>query len=120
MKELLILLRSSACLPAIHSFDSEDKLKSKRGTLYGWWLPRLPTAFSTSFSAEELEQFETECEDLFLHFQHRNLDAMVAAVKSTLDTLRKRITTRCHTSLGPSPSCVECLSLPQLCHPELP
>ncbi len=36
----------------------------------------------------------TECEDLFLHFQHRNLDALVASVRTTLDQLRKRITTR--------------------------
>ena len=43
--------------------------------------------------AEELEQFETECEDLFSHFQHRNLDALVCAVRSTLDILRRRLST---------------------------
>ena len=45
-------------------------------------------------SPDDLDQFETECEDLFLHFQHRNLEALVAAVRTTLDTLRRRITTR--------------------------
>ena len=42
---------------------------------------------------EELEQFENECEDLFSHFQHRNLDALVCAVRSTLDILRRRLST---------------------------
>ena len=46
------------------------------------------------FLLDDLDQFETECEDLFLHFQHRNMDALVAAVRTTLDTLRRRITTR--------------------------
>ena len=45
--------------------------------------------------SDELDQFETECEDLFHHFQHRNLDALVSAVRTTLDALRRRITTRC-------------------------
>ena len=45
--------------------------------------------------SDELGQFETECEDLFHHFQHRNLDALVSAVRTTLDALRRRITTRC-------------------------
>ena len=43
--------------------------------------------------SEELEQFESECEDLFSHFQHRNLDALVCAVRSTLDLLRRRLVT---------------------------
>lgn len=43
--------------------------------------------------SEELEQFESECEDLFSHFQHRNLEALVCAVRSTLDLLRKRLAT---------------------------
>lgn len=42
---------------------------------------------------EELEQFDNECEDLFSHFQHRNLDALVCAVRSTLDILRRRLST---------------------------
>jgi len=45
--------------------------------------------------SDELDQFETECEDLFHHFQHCNLDALVSAVRTTLDALRRRITTRC-------------------------
>ena len=45
--------------------------------------------------SDELDQLETECEDLFHHFQHRNLDALVSAVRTTLDALRRRITTRC-------------------------
>ena len=43
--------------------------------------------------SDELEQFETDCDELFSHFQHRNVDALVASVKSTLDALRRRITT---------------------------
>lgn len=46
-----------------------------------------------SHLSEELEQFESECEDLFSHFQHRNLEALVCAVRSTLDLLRKRLAT---------------------------
>jgi dynein heavy chain len=42
---------------------------------------------------EELEQFESECEDLFSIFQHRNLEALVCAVSSSLDLLRKRLAT---------------------------
>ena len=45
--------------------------------------------------SDELDQLETECEDLFHHFQHRNLDALVSAVRTILDALRRRITTRC-------------------------
>ena len=42
---------------------------------------------------DKLEQFESECDDLFTHFQHRNLEALVLSVRSTLDALRRRITT---------------------------
>ena len=49
--------------------------------------------FPPPLSLDELDQFDTECEDLFGHFQHRNLDALVASVRSTLDAFRKRITT---------------------------
>jgi dynein heavy chain len=72
VKELIQLLRNTAVLPTAAPTDSEDMAKSK---------------------SEELEQFETECEDLFAHFQHRNLDALVCAVRSTLDQLRRRLTT---------------------------
>lgn len=46
----------------------------------------------TLICTDELEQFETDCNELFSHFQHRNVDALVASVKSTLDALRRRIT----------------------------
>ena len=62
---------------------------------YMWvWLCSLCIPLSPPPTPDDLDQFETECEDLFLHFQHRNLDALVAAVRTTLDTLRRRITTR--------------------------
>lgn len=58
--------------------------------------------------SEELEQFESECEDLFSHFQHRNLEALVCAVRSTLDLLRKRLATssslRTHYDDGSRPA----------------
>ena len=50
-------------------------------------------SYSVIIFADELEQFETDCDELFSHFQHRNVDALVASVKSTLDALRRRITT---------------------------
>ena len=45
-------------------------------------------------SIDDLEQFTTECEELYIHFQHRNLEAIVCSVKGSIDILRKRITTR--------------------------
>ncbi len=32
VEELLSLLRASACLPELHSFDTEDTMKAKKGT----------------------------------------------------------------------------------------
>ena len=59
-----------------------------------WYVENLHSMLPyTFFLAEELEQFETECDELFSHFQHRNVDALVASVRSTLDALRRRITT---------------------------
>lgn len=72
VKEVLELLRSTALLPQINDFDSDEIAKSKK---------------------DELELFENECEDLFMHFQHRNLEALVSSVRCTLDCLRRRITT---------------------------
>lgn len=43
--------------------------------------------------AEELEHFESECDDLFSLFQQRNLDSLISAVSSSLDMLKKRIST---------------------------
>ena len=75
VKELLQLIRSTAPLPQVNSFDSDEIIKSKK---------------------EELELFETECEDLFMHFQHRNLDAMASSVRCTLEKLRHCITSTSH------------------------
>ena len=50
-------------------------------------------AFVLFVISDELEQFETDCDEIFSHFQHRHVDALVASVKSTLDALRRRITT---------------------------
>ena len=41
-----------------------------------------------------MEHFKTESEDLFILFQNRNLDAITSAVKGSIDSLRKRVTTR--------------------------
>lgn len=46
------------------------------------------------FSVDDLEQFATESEELFIHFQHRNLEAIVSSVKGSIDALRRRVTTR--------------------------
>lgn len=46
-------------------------------------------------SVDDFEQFSTECRDLYLHFQHRNLEALLSAVKGSIDVLRRRITARC-------------------------
>ena len=72
VKELLVLLRSTAALPIINTFDSEDLVRSKK---------------------DDLEIFETHCQDLFVHFKLRNLEALIASVRTTLDNLRRCITT---------------------------
>ena len=43
---------------------------------------------------DDLEHFTTECEELFILFQHRNIEAVLSAVKGSVDSLRKRVTTR--------------------------
>ena len=49
---------------------------------------------------DDLQQFSSECKDLYFHFQHRNLEALLSAVKGSIDVLRRRITARCaHISL---------------------
>ena len=72
VKELLLLLRNTAALPGINEFDSEDQARSKK---------------------EDLELFEAHCQDLFVHFKLRNLEALIASVRATLDNLRRCITT---------------------------
>jgi dynein heavy chain len=72
LKELLEVLRNSASLPTINSFDSEDAARAKQ---------------------EELDLFQTQCQDLFIYFKHRNLEALIASVRGTLDNLRRCITT---------------------------
>lgn len=72
VKELLELLRSTAALPTINSFDSDDVSRAKQ---------------------DELDVFLTHCQDLFIYFKHRNLEALIASVRGTLDNLRRCITT---------------------------
>lgn len=45
-----------------------------------------------TLTTDKLDQFESECDDLFSYFQHRNLESLVLAVRSTLDALRRRVT----------------------------
>ncbi len=54
----------------------------------------ISNVFLQKFShyTDKLESFETECDDLFSHFQQRNLEALIHSVRSTLDGLRRRIT----------------------------
>ena len=71
VKELLELLRNTAAVPTINSFDTEEVARSKK---------------------DELDAFQTHCQDLFIYFKHRNLDALIASVRGTLDNLRRCIT----------------------------
>ena len=71
VKELLELLRNTAVVPTVHSFDSEETERAK---------------------LDELELFETHCQELFNHFKYRNLEALIASVRATLDHLRRCIT----------------------------
>ena len=48
----------------------------------------------THFITEDLKTFQNESEDVFLYFRHRNLEAMLTAVKSSIDALRRRIITK--------------------------
>lgn len=79
VKEMLDVLRSTAFLQTINSFDPEDVVKSK---------------------LDDTEMFETQCEDLFTHFKHRNLESLIASVRSSLDSLRRCITTSTARSLS--------------------
>lgn len=72
VKELLELLRSTAFLPTINSFDSDEVTRTKQ---------------------DELDVFQTHCQDMFIYFKHRNLEALIASVRGTLDNLRRCITT---------------------------
>lgn len=71
VKELLELLRKTAAIPTINSFDSDETIRSKQ---------------------DELELFQAHCQDLFIYFKHRNLEALIASVRGTLDNLRRCIT----------------------------
>lgn len=72
VKELLDLLRNTAAVPTIHPYDSEETVRAKQ---------------------DEVEAFESHCQDLFIHFKYRNLEALIASVRGTLDHLRRCITT---------------------------
>ena len=69
-RELLHILRSTAFLPAINDFDSEEVAKSKK---------------------EEIEMFDNECDEVFKYLRHKDQDALVTSTRSTLEALRKRI-----------------------------
>ena len=97
VKELLELLRNTAATPTINSFDSEEIARSKR---------------------DELEVFQTHCQDLFIYFKHRNLDALIASVRGTLDNLRRCITTstlRSGIRYGINPTSLDDSSHPTAC-----
>ena len=83
VKELLMLLISTAYLPTINSFDSEDVTKSKK---------------------DEIELFENQCDDLFTYFRLRNLEALISSVRTTLDNFRRCITTSTSRSNRTYPS----------------
>lgn len=72
VKDLLQILRNTAAVPTINTFDSEEVIRSKQ---------------------DELEVFQAHCQDMFIHFRHRNLEALIASVRGTLDNLRRCITT---------------------------
>lgn len=54
----------------------------------------MSTYYFYIFVLDDIEHFKTESEDLFILFQNRNLDAIISAVKGSIDSLRKRVTTR--------------------------
>lgn len=72
VKELLVLMRNTAAILSMNEFDSEETVRAK---------------------LEDMEVFETHCQELFNHFKYRNLEALIASVRGTLDNLRRCITT---------------------------
>ena len=52
----------------------------------------VPTCTNFPRIAEEYENFMNEWMELYHHFHHLNMDALLSAVKSSLDALRRRIT----------------------------
>ncbi len=94
VQELLQLLKDNALLSTPLETDSQEMAQTKKGKfslLHG--LSRYLKIF-LFFSVEDLEHFATECEELYILFQQRNLEALLSSVKVSVDCLRKRITTR--------------------------
>ena len=50
--------------------------------------------YFSMFFSEDLEHFATECDELYILFQQKNLEALLSSVKVSIDCLRKRIVAR--------------------------
>ena len=48
-------------------------------------------ATSTAAEISEEEQLREQCEELFNHFNHRNLESILRATKLSLGLIRKRV-----------------------------
>lgn len=72
VKEAIKIIHAAAYIPKPSSSDTDETAKSKR---------------------DDLDVFQTNCDDLFAHFKHRNFEALIASVRWTLDSLRRCITT---------------------------
>nr|WAW84834.1 axonemal dynein heavy chain A [Halisarca dujardinii] len=70
VQEILALLTSDPILPGFLDNDSKETTKRKQ---------------------EEHLQFANECEELFSALRHRFLEALLSAVKASLDCLRKKL-----------------------------
>lgn len=54
--------------------------------------PLTPTQLAMKKKRESVEAMNEAAYELFSHFNHKNLDALVKLVRNTLEKLRKRIT----------------------------
>ncbi len=81
---------------AVERFNFSFNLLKLRERPFRWcvyFLSSLPPPLLVCIvCTDKLEQFESECNDLFTHFQSRNLEALVLSVRCTLEGLRRRIT----------------------------
>lgn len=69
---------------------SMDGAKSLMGT--GVRAPLTPAQLAMKKRREAIEAMNEAAYELFAHFNHRNLDALVRLVRNTLERLRRRIT----------------------------
>ena len=71
--EILTLISKDPILPTFLTSDNKDTRKRKQ---------------------EELLQFSNECEELFSGLRHRFLEALLSAVRASLDYLRRKLSVR--------------------------